>query len=138
MTFLTSVADGTTMSLMDSHGIPEINFRVAPDGKKLMLVSDSKSRRTIGLELDSDGAGHISIGGLGQSGLALMLLPGEGPTLQFFDKDSKTRIKLGLQADGSPGMEFFDESGKITFRAPTAAADNQRVTRGAKGGGGSG
>jgi len=67
MALLTSPVSGTTMSLMNSRGRPEVNIAVKPNGDKHLFVSDSKSRRTIGIDLFPDGTASIGIDGFGLS-----------------------------------------------------------------------
>jgi hypothetical protein len=60
------------------------------------------------------------------TGVLITTLDGAA-SLTFKDKNPKTRIKLGLQPDGSPGLEFFDTQGKRTFVAPAPEADGKPI-----------
>jgi hypothetical protein len=113
---------GTVLSLCNVRGLPELNLSIMPNGDRQMYLYDSNKHSRIGIVLTKDGLAMLSLGGgLEQQGASLRTHPDSGTFLQFYDKKKRTRIRLGLQPDDSPSLEFFDEKGKSTFVAPGKA-----------------
>jgi hypothetical protein len=116
---------GAVLSLKNADGIPELIFAVRPSGEKAIVFGDTKNRSMIGINLLPDGNAVIGLGFRGGSHIGLAAQNDGAAWLQIRDKNDKVRIKLGLQPDGSPGLEFFDEQGKRTHFEPTPRADEK-------------
>jgi len=46
------------------------------------------------------------------------LLPLGAATIVLSDAQGKPRLRLAVDADGNPRLEFLDETGKVTARIP--------------------
>jgi hypothetical protein len=109
---------GAMLSLNQADGIPELRMSIRPSGEKAMIFNNAKSNTMIGVNLKPDGSAFIGLHTVGGAGLFQIAQADGSASLQLRDKNGKTRIRLGLQPDGSPGLEFFDGEGKATFVAP--------------------
>ena len=88
----------------------------------------------IGINVRPNGTAGMDISGAGRSGF-LLSSDRDGPTsLQIYDKNERVRIKLGLEPDGSPVFEFFDENGKSSLVNPTPKAEEKKVPGKTEGG----
>jgi hypothetical protein len=56
---------------------------------------------------------------------ALQRMPDKSSELRLSDPQGQTRILLRVAADGSPTMQFFDASGKVTHKWPDDASQSQ-------------
>ena len=110
----------TAMSLRDAKGKPEIVMAVRPDGSRVLtFYSDGGTKGFLSIGLGRAGDATVALGGIGApAGADLRALPNGASSLQFRDMKGKIRLSLGLQADGTPGLEFFDENGKRTSAIP--------------------
>jgi hypothetical protein len=107
---------GTITTWNTADGIPGIVMAVRSNGDKNLMFSDPQSDRYITINLLADGTASISMFSTSRQGVDVTA-SNEGTSIDFKDKNRTVRIRLGLQKDGTPGMEFFDAGGKRTYRA---------------------
>ncbi len=94
--------------------------RSEPGYESAILNLGAKSNKTgITLMVMHDGRpGLMVIGKDGTPRITARLLPDENPCLWFLDNENKDRLKMSLDAAGTPSIVLKDKDGKETVLAP--------------------
>jgi hypothetical protein len=120
-----SAETGAVVALNNETGIPQLILTVRPNGEKGVFLADIAKGNNVTINLSPDGTAFMGLGSFTHSHLYLIAQKDGAVSLVFSDKNARARIKLGLQPDGSPGLEFFDEKGKRTPLGPSIKADDK-------------
>src|SRR6185437_8529937 len=89
-----------------------LNLGVGKSGVPEVGLLDKDERSGLILTLTPDGSFVMDFDRGGKSLLALTVTPEGASSMQFLDKDEKSRFVVGLSKDGAPMCGAFDKDRK--------------------------
>lgn len=115
----------------------DFRFKTVEAGRFYLVDENDELRAVLGLIAndpvmrfyDTRGKNRLSIGlTKGQPGVTLvdakgvarvsLMVDGDKPGLHFWDEKSRTRSLFGVDKDGAPILQIYDENGKVIWKAP--------------------
>ncbi|HLH24366.1 MAG TPA: hypothetical protein VK066_17730 [Chloroflexota bacterium] len=105
------------MVITDSDARLRVMLGAARDGTAGLQLSGASPQSGVALLAGDNGTALISLGEVGGRGVTLAV-PDEGTRIRLRDDLSRTRLDLGVGADGVPYTAMLDEAGTPIWQAP--------------------
>ena len=92
--------------------------RVPNAWRDLLDLFDKDETPRAGLTVSADGASALVLNDKENLRATLFADADGSPGMFFYDKDGELRAGLKVRADGSPSLTLFDGKGKVLWKAP--------------------
>jgi hypothetical protein len=104
--------------VVDKEGNPRAHLGVAPSGKTTVMLGYEEGKARATLSALPDGSAALALIGPDGKSTSLSWDASGMMGLMFFDKKRTRRMELATNAEGAPSLTFYDNNGKVAWRAP--------------------